>query len=155
VALGKWISILSRYGQMFVTRNMRHYEVGPGQLPVLMNLYEQDGVSLDALSKILVVDKATTTRAVLTLEESGLVTRVTDALDRRVKRVFLTDKARQLQPDILQTLGVWADVLTSRLTQEEALHLIAMLEKAAAGAVEYLNQQEPADLPPSSKELKL
>ncbi|MCX7571861.1 MarR family transcriptional regulator [Tumebacillus sp. DT12] len=155
VPLGKWISILSRYGQMFMTRNLRPYEVGPGQLPVLMTLYDQDGVSLDTLSKVIVVDKATTTRAVLTLEESGLVTRVTDTLDRRVKRVFLTEKARQIKPDIIQTLGVWADVLTSPLTEEETISLITMLEKVAAAAVEHLNHQEPADPPPESKELKL
>jgi DNA-binding MarR family transcriptional regulator len=142
VALGKWISVLSRYGQMYVTRHLRQFGVGPGQLPYLMHLYDQDGVSLDHLSKLVVVDKATSTRAVMSLEEAGLVTRVTDEEDRRVKRVFLTEKAHAIRPDIRKTLRVWAEVLTKNLTEEEAIQLVTLLEKVAEGAVDYLDHPD-------------
>jgi len=148
VRLGKWISILSRHGQMFLARHLKQYGVGPGQLPYIRILYAQDGVSLDTLSKLLVIDKATTTRALIALEESGLVTRVTDAEDRRVKRVFLTEKAWQIKPAIDQTLAVWADVLTSKLTEEETAQVVHLLEKVASGVVEFHATQDKEDHDP-------
>src|SRR5215470_5370398 len=58
----------------------------------LNHLFRNDGVTQSELAEILEVEKATLGRLLDRLEHKGWVRRETDAADRRVRRVFLTEE---------------------------------------------------------------
>ncbi|MBC8080775.1 MAG: MarR family transcriptional regulator [Gorillibacterium sp.] len=144
-SVGKWISIVDRHSQMYVSRSLRHFGVGAGQIAFLMRLYNKDGVSQDSLAKELVVDKATVTRAVQSLEESGLVTRNPCKSDRRKNLVSLTEKALAAREEMECAMQTWTNVLTKDMSAEEKQALLGLLMRASENAIEDMRVREPRE----------
>lgn len=141
-SVGKWVSIIGRYGQMYIERKYQKYDIGHGQVKFLMLLYEKDGVSQDTLAHELRMDKATTTRAIQKLESVGFVKRHPSEEDRRVNHVYLTERAIEIEKEIKAILSTWTDVITKGFSEEEKVQLLEMLKKVADNAVDYFNELE-------------
>src|SRR6266851_4221262 len=73
------------------------YGVTPVQYALLKVLWEQDHQSGAELSERLLLDSATMTGLLDRLEQAGLIERKAHATDRRVNRVALTARGRDLQ----------------------------------------------------------
>jgi DNA-binding MarR family transcriptional regulator len=101
--------------------------LGLSQTILLAELYSHDGCRQDDLRLAINLDKGTITRAIQGLEEQGFVTRTTDTADRRAVRVHITDKARNLEPKMVELALAWDNTLTGDLTQEERAMLAALL----------------------------
>ena len=86
----------------------------------LAQLYAQDGLIQDEMSNKISVDRAATTRTLQAMEKKGLVRREQDENNHRAKRVYLTEKARELEPRIRELQTRWVDFITQDLTQEES-----------------------------------
>jgi DNA-binding MarR family transcriptional regulator len=117
--LGQWIAVLHRMMQSYFDRVGKEYGISSGHIFFLLCLYLQEGINQDAISKRLNVDKATTARAIATLETLGYVLRRQDSKDKRAYNVFLTDKAKMLEPNIRAILTSWTDILTREFIPEE------------------------------------
>lgn len=113
--IGKIISFLYRYGKIYLDTELEPYHIGAGQFYLLMPLFEQDGINQESLAQTIKVDKATVTRALQKLVDEGYVIRQRDEKDRRAYRVFLTEKARVIEPDIMKIATGWEDILLSGL----------------------------------------
>lgn len=146
-SVSKWISVVDRHSQMYASRRLRHYGVGPGQISFLMRLYKEDGVSQDSLAKELVVDKATVTRALQALEEAGLITRQPCTSDRRKNLVYLTGQAHAAREEIEQAMRAWTLVLTRDMEDDERQLLVKLLKRASANAIHELSAKD-CDAPP-------
>jgi len=77
-------------------------EVTPEQWGVLMRLWETEGLTQNEIAERTFKDKANITRMIDALEKKGLVSRESDADDRRRYRIFLTDEARGLKSKMLE-----------------------------------------------------
>jgi DNA-binding MarR family transcriptional regulator len=73
------------------------YDVTPTQYAVLKVLWEQDGQTGVALGTRLLIDSATITGVIDRLAAAGLLERRSDAEDRRVQRLVLTERGRSLR----------------------------------------------------------
>jgi MarR family transcriptional regulator, organic hydroperoxide resistance regulator len=73
------------------------YGVTPVQYALLKVLWEQDSLSGAELGERLVLDSSTMTGLLDRLEDAGLIKRQADATDRRMNRIVLTDRGRDLQ----------------------------------------------------------
>lgn len=118
-SLGRWISLLYRQGQIYISNELKPYNIGYGQFPFLNVLFKNDGIHQEEISRMLTIDKATTGRALIKLEGEGYVKRVRDTEDRRAYKVFLTPKGRKLQPVLHQILSQWTTILSFDFSEEE------------------------------------
>ncbi len=134
--MGKWISILYRTGQAYFDKSFADYGIGNKHYRYLLFLYRQEGVTQDIMSKYFYVDKATTARAILALEEQGYIFRQVDLKDKRANKVFLTEKGRAMEPVIRAVLNDWAEVMTSDLTAAERSTVYGLLQKMACKAAD-------------------
>ncbi len=141
--MGKWLSILYRTGQAYFDKWLSRYGIGDKHYRYLLFLYRQESVTQDAMSKHFYVDKATTARAILELEEQGYVYRQVDQNDKRAYRVFLTEAGRAMEPVIRSALNDWAEVLTSNLTEDERKTAYDLLERMANNVVAMKEQDFP------------
>ncbi len=84
-----------------VTRRAREklapFGVSALQYAILKVLWDEDGQSGSALGERLVLDSASITGVLDRLESAELVERRSDPRDRRVHRIFLTEKGRALR----------------------------------------------------------
>ncbi|MGY1841791.1 MULTISPECIES: MarR family winged helix-turn-helix transcriptional regulator [unclassified Modestobacter] len=87
--------------------------------------------SMGELAVALLCDASNVTQLVARLEARGLVARVVDPADRRVKRVSITAAGRRVHRDVRRAFEFPADRL-GRLTGEEQQRFSALLSKVLA-----------------------
>jgi DNA-binding MarR family transcriptional regulator len=71
-----------------------------GQPPVLFTLWEQDGQMQTELARHMHRTPATVTTTLVRMEQEGWVQRRRDEQDRRVTRVFVTEKGMDIRPEV-------------------------------------------------------
>jgi DNA-binding MarR family transcriptional regulator len=67
------------------------------QYLVLLTLWEEDGLPLNAIGARLALDSGTLTPLLKRMDEAGLVTRIRDVADERLVRIRLTTKGKRLE----------------------------------------------------------
>jgi len=139
-SIGKWISIIHRYTHSYMSKVLKSYNIGSGQFIFLVTLFKNDGVSQEELSNCLDIDKATTARAIKKLEKEGYVRREVDPEDRRVYRVYVTQKALEMKSVMHKVLSRWTDILVSDLSQEEIELALKLLMKISHNAVSFMKE---------------
>ena len=94
------ISALYRNVQKYFDKTMAKYDIGSGQLIFLFLIYEQEGISMNEVSRIGEVDKGTTTKSIQKLIEQGYVQSRVDENDRRVKRLYTTQRSLEIMNEL-------------------------------------------------------
>lgn len=143
-SINRWISILYRYGQSHISKQLEFYNIGSGQYIFLLALYKKDGISQEEISDYLKIDKATTAKAIKRLEKEGYIKRDIDSKDKRAYRVFLTQKALDINPIIRDILKKWSAVLSEGLTEDEKSIMLDLLSRMAENASLYFEKKDVA-----------
>ncbi|WP_275790971.1 MarR family winged helix-turn-helix transcriptional regulator [Pararhizobium gei] len=69
----------------------------PGQFPVLLELWTEEGLTQKQLLDRLDVEQATMANTLSRMERDGLILRKKHPGDKRAQLIFLTDKARAME----------------------------------------------------------
>lgn len=133
-SIARWVSILYRYGQSYVTKRIESYNLGSGQFVVLITLYGSDGISQDQMSKYLKIDKASIAKAVRPLEKEGYIRREVDENDKRAYKVYLTQKAFDIREELFEVINEWENALLSDLSDSDKVLFLKLLKKVAHNA---------------------
>lgn len=141
-SIGKWISIIHRYGKVYFEKALKPYNIGSGQFIFLLMLFKKDGISQEAIAEQLRIDKGTTARAIKRLEKEGYVTRKVDPEDKRAYKVYTTQKAVKIQPKIKKILFGWTEILSAGFSEEEKALLLKLLKKMAENAAISTKEKE-------------
>ncbi|MHB1376733.1 MAG: MarR family winged helix-turn-helix transcriptional regulator [Candidatus Humimicrobiaceae bacterium] len=141
-SINRWISILYRYGQSHIGKQVEQFNIGSGQYVFLLALYKKDGISQEEISGHLKIDKATTAKAIKKLEKEGYVKRDINSEDRRAFKVFLTQKAFDIKPEIHKILRNWADVLSEGFSEDEKKSVSELLGRMAKNAFVYFEKKD-------------
>ena len=136
----RWISLLYRYGQMYIGEHLKAYDIGKGQHIFLNALYKEDGLSQEELADYLKIDKSTTAKALKKLELQGYITRTVSEKDKRCNEVHLTEKALLIKEDVRKVLTDWRERLTHGLSEEEKQLAITILEKMGNNAARFAEE---------------
>ncbi|MDO9534168.1 MAG: MarR family transcriptional regulator [Bacillota bacterium] len=147
MSIGKLISLLFRYFQIYITDELEPFNIGKGQALFLFALYQQDGLSQEKLAYHLNIDKSTTARALDKLEQAGYVTREKNIKDLRSNQIFLTQKAIEFKPRLYSILERWTTILSEGMTEEEIETALKLLTKMFENAIVYIqNDRNKANL---------
>lgn len=139
-SVGKWISILYRYAQIYLSRELEGLGIGSGQHIYLLELFKEEGVSQEKLSEKLCMDKATTARALDKLIKEDYVYREVDAEDKRAYKLYVTDKAIRIRPKLYDVMSKWTDVLVGEFESGEKEILLKLLNKMSKNAASFINK---------------
>lgn len=74
----------------------------PGQFPLLIELWNEDGLTQRQLIDRLDIEQATMANTLTRMERDGLIERRQHPTDRRAQQIFLTSKARDMETDAKQ-----------------------------------------------------
>ena len=91
--VGRCISIMDRLMKMYYDRGLSDFEIGWGQQFYVEYIYDHPGTSAQEMVACIRVDKATLTKVIKKLEEIGYIKIVRSENDKRMKLLYLTDKA--------------------------------------------------------------
>jgi DNA-binding MarR family transcriptional regulator len=101
-SFGYLINHLARLLARALRDRIAAHGVVPGQFPVLLSLWREDGLTQAELHQRTDVEQATMANTLQRMERDGLIRRVPDPLDGRRSLVRLAPKARALEPALVQ-----------------------------------------------------
>ncbi len=73
----------------------------PGQFPILLELWTEEGLTQKQLLERVDVEQATMANTLARMERDGLIERKPHPKDKRAQLVYLTDKARAMKDEAL------------------------------------------------------
>lgn len=119
-----------------MNRELKHLNLTEGQVPCLMVLSKNPGITQDELAKILHIDKGTIARAVRKLEEKDMLNRIQDQKNRRRYLLSLTVKGENRIPEILRAEEKWENLIFTCFTDEERSHVVNCVKILAKNSLE-------------------
>ncbi len=125
--IGKYISILHRQEQKYVSTCMKEYGLASPSYSFLSYLADNEGISQRELCSILVVDDALASRTMKDLERQGYIIRKRSDTDSRSYLLYLTDKAKDLVPKLVENYESWWETGLAKLKPEEQILLAEQL----------------------------
>ncbi|MFF3102057.1 MarR family winged helix-turn-helix transcriptional regulator [Viridibacillus arvi] len=141
-SIGRWVSMLHRYGNIYMNSKLKEYNLGAGQYQFLAALYQQEGLSQDEIAHLLKMDKGTAARAIAKLEQEGYVERKVFNVDKRIKKLYLTEKAHALEPTLISILSGWKNVITEGLSEEDQQATLKLLKHLSLNAEDFLDKMK-------------
>lgn len=111
---------------------MKQHGVRVGQNLLLQVLWDTDGLTPGELAEQLQVSTPTVVKSANRMEASGLLTKRRDTVDRRLVRIYLTERARNVQDAVQSARADLEQRVTATLTDTERTHLIEALHKINA-----------------------
>lgn len=128
IKLSKWSDILSNHFQAYVNSKLTPYDLTFSEFIFLLNLYENNGVSQEFMTKRKYTDKSAITRTLQSLEKKELVTREKNSLDKRINYIYLTEKSLNYKNELNKIIDDWQDFLNDCISREEYEKIANALE---------------------------
>ncbi len=135
--LGRCVSIFDRLMKMYYEHGLADYEIGWGQQFYVEYIYDHPGTSAQQMVKYICVDKATLTKAVKKLLEIEYISVVSDDRDKRIKHLYLTEKAVPAAMRIKKIHSSFYNTFSAGLSSED----ISGIEEAMEKMVDNINQK--------------
>ncbi len=130
VGVSVWVRLIESHNLMVAEVRRRFAdECTMPRFDLLTNLRREDGQTLAALSRRMLVTAGNLTGLVDRAERDGMVQRRPDATDRRLSRVHLTTKGRALVESLLPAHAQRVSDLLSSLDVTERRELRRLLGK--------------------------
>ena len=138
--VNKYNSIIYRLSQPYFDRELSQFKMGSGQHFFLLKISEKPGISMLELANEGHYDKGATNRAVNKLLDLGYLKMETDSVDKRIRRLFLTEEAYPILDTMYEILESWNIIIQKGLTQEEKLLSEAIAKKMSENAYEFMKE---------------
>jgi DNA-binding MarR family transcriptional regulator len=138
--LSKFNAAIYRNGQSIMNYKLRDLDIKSGQQDFFYVISKNEGISQKELSEYLYVGKSTTAKAVKNLVENNYVKVERDENDKRIHRLYLTQKGRETVPKIESVFLELMDIFTKDLSECEKDQTITVLKKILKALYEEKNK---------------
>jgi DNA-binding MarR family transcriptional regulator len=130
--LGAFVGFLMQTHGRDLIHLAHEFELSFSQMKAIHYLHGEDDLSVKALGEGLGLSLAAMSRAAEELVQRGLVDRTEDPVDRRIKRLTLTDKGRELVLKMRELRMAGFEQFVATLSAKERTALAKALEPILA-----------------------
>ena len=137
------IGMIARALDSIANIEFKEYNLTRGQYLYLIRICENPGIIQEKLAEMIKVDRTTASRAIKKLEANGFIEQRADAANRKIKRIFPTEKGKAISPNISRENEHSERVALQGLSEEEATVLSGLLQtvrKNVEGDWEYVKK---------------
>jgi len=128
------ISLLSKYAKDYGHAKIREAGVSDTEHIICTFLYFHSDAYQDMIANSLMLDKTTVAKALVSLEERGLIKRIQNPDNRRKNILNITEAGKETIADVVDIYDVWLEAIGSCLSdgEKEQFHALCLrlLEKA-------------------------
>lgn len=108
----------------------KEYELTPDQYVILNLLLENDEIMYQRqLAEIMFKDRANISRIIDIMHRNGLIEKVPDSNGRRIYKLVVTEKGKEIRNRVLPTDKELRAVITENISEEELNSMFHILEK--------------------------
>lgn len=147
MAFMKDVGVCWRCANLYRTARFEPLGFSCWQYSYILHVCDEPGIAQDRLAKKIYVHKSNAARQLASLEEKGFVERRTDAADKRILRVYPTERAARALPAIRAALKDYNDMLLSGFSADEVRVLESMTARLAENARRVAERLEEAGAP--------
>lgn len=123
--------------QPYYDKTLRQYHIGAGQQFFLLSISQTPGISILELAQQGHFDNASATRAAQKLLSEGYITIVPDETDKRIRRMYTTEKAKPVLDEIVDMKNTWYQIVVDGLSSEERKTAERLMKRVADNAYRY------------------
>lgn len=120
------IGMIARALDSISNIEFKEIDLTRGQYLYLVRICENPGIIQEKLAEMIKVDRTTAARAVQKLELQGLIQKRNDETNKKIKKIFATDKGRELYPFLMRE-GRYSNEVALRGFSEEEIETIHSL----------------------------
>ncbi|WP_368504228.1 MarR family winged helix-turn-helix transcriptional regulator [Alkalihalophilus sp. As8PL] len=132
-SLGFLVAMAGRALMNQLQRNITEsgYDVTTEHWTILVQLWEQEGLSQYELAQRTGKDQPSMSRLIQNMLKRELIVRVADTKDARCKRIYLTEHGKHLRSQLVSIVEETLDQVTSDVSEEELLVTKSVLKRVA------------------------
>lgn len=138
----RWLSVADRYTKMHLDRHLAKLGLNSSQYMYVIRVCQDPGMTQDQFLASFNIHPSNITRALAALEKEGFLRREPNETDKRTWRVYPTERARQVYPQILRLCEQWQQTLLEALPEQERARFEQTLRQVALQAVELCRAEE-------------
>ncbi len=137
-SLGHAVSIIYRHLQIHMNQEFSSLGFGSGQCLFFHHISKNKGLTQKELSNKLLIDKATTAKAVKKLLDLGYIRMELDRNDKRCHRLYLTEKGEEILPRTNAIMKGITEILGKGMDREEVERTFQSLEKMFLNLTDHI-----------------
>ncbi|MGO4791794.1 MarR family winged helix-turn-helix transcriptional regulator [Paenibacillus sp. 2KB_20] len=122
------IGMIARALDSISNIEFKEYDLTKGQYLYLVRVCENPGIIQEKLAEMIKVDRTTAARAIKKLELHGFIEKKEDQHNRKIKRLFPTEKGKRVYPFIKREHDYSNRVALEGLSVSEAETLLNLLQ---------------------------
>jgi DNA-binding MarR family transcriptional regulator len=96
------IGMIARALDSISNIEFKEYDLTKGQYLYLVQICENPGIIQEKLAEMIKVDRTTAARAIKKLEVNGFIRKKDDPHNKKIKRLFPTEKGKNVYPFIMR-----------------------------------------------------
>lgn len=140
ISIGKWIEIISKHQKYYLNKNLEKYNINNGEYKILIHIYLEEGICQKDLVNILKLDKFEIAKGIKKLVKEDFISKCFDQKDRRITKLYLTDKSKKIKEEFIELLKNSSNILTKDLTKDEIILINNYLSKMAENIYKESNK---------------
>jgi len=134
----KNISVFYRQTQAFWAEKLAPFGLGPGHQFFLVQISKHPGLTKAELAQLGGYDNATITKGTTLLANLGYIRIELDSSDKRVHRLYLTEKAQPVLEQVHDFRNEWMQMVSQGIETDDLRAFAGIIEKMALNARESI-----------------
>ncbi|MCY8979740.1 MarR family winged helix-turn-helix transcriptional regulator [Bacillus halotolerans] len=142
------IGMIARALDSISNIEFKEYNLTKGQYLYLVRICENPGIIQEKLAEMIKVDRTTAARAIKKLEINGFIEKMDDEHNKKIKKLFPTDKGKGVFPVIKRENDYSNSVALAGFSEKEAetiFHLLQRMRKNVEVDWEYVKKGNKRD----------
>ncbi|WYQ41558.1 MarR family transcriptional regulator [Bacillus sp. FSL W7-1321] len=123
------IGMIARALDSISNIEFKEYDLTKGQYLYLVRICEHPGIIQEKLAEMIKVDRTTAARAIKKLEKNGFIEKKEDAHNKKIKKLFPTQKGERVYPFIRKENDYSNTVALTGFSENEADTLFHLLKR--------------------------
>lgn len=113
----------------------KEYQLSKGQYLYLIRVFENPGIIPDRLAEMIKVDRTTAARAIKKLEEKGFIRKEADDVNKKIRRLFVTEDGAKLVP-IIQLENQYSNQIALQNLSKKEIEAFSKALKIVAATID-------------------
>lgn len=123
------IGMIARALDSISNIEFREYDLTKGQYLYLVRICEHPGIIQETVAEMIKVDRTTAARAIQKLETNGFVEKKDDPHNKKIKKLFPTDKGKEIYPFIKRENDYSNRLALKGFSESEAETMFGLLQR--------------------------
>lgn len=123
------IGMIARALDSISNIEFKEYDLTKGQYLYLVRICENPGIIQEKLAEMIKVDRTTAARAILKLEMNGFIEKINDEHNKKIKKLFPTEKGNHVFPFIKRENDHSNSVALAGFSKDEAATMLNLLQR--------------------------